>query len=320
MYVDKTLSSIKALQTLSRLNRAHPDKHDVFVLDFLNDTATIRDAFSNFYRTTILSEETDPNKLHDLQADLDGIQVYSQKQIDEFVQQYLAGAEVDQLHPILDACVSEYLEELDEDGQADFKGKAKVYLRTYAFLSSILPYTNAEWEKRSIFLNFLVPMLPAPEEDDLSKGILEAIDLESYRVEKKAMQKIILPDEDAEIGPVPTTGGGFSPEPEMDHLSNIIKEFNDLFGDTQWEDADRIRKQVFEAIPARVAEDTAFKNARQNSDKQNARIEHDKALSRVITSMMKDEMQLYKLYANDPNFSRWIKDTVFGLTYEGAGE
>ncbi len=320
MYVDKTLSSIKAVQTLSRLNRAHPDKHDVFVLDFLNDTDTIRDAFSNFYRTTILSEETDPNKLHDLQADLDGVQVYSQEQIDEFAQQYLAGAEVDQLHPILDDCVAEYLEELDEDGQADFKGKAKVFLRTYAFLSSILPYSNAEWEKRSIFLNFLVPKLPAPEEDDLSKGILEAIDLDSYRVEKKAMQKIILPDEDAEIGPVPATGGGSSPEPEMDRLSNIIEEFNDLFGDTVWEDADRIRKQVFETIPARVAEDTAFKNARQNSDRQNARIEHDKALSRVITSMMKDEMQLYKLYANNPDFSRWIKDTVFGLTYEGKGE
>ena len=320
MYVDKTLSSIKAVQTLSRLNRAHPDKHDVFVLDFLNDTDTIRDAFSNFYRTTILSEETDPNKLHDLQADLDGVQVYSQEQIDAFVQQYLDGAEVDQLHPILDACAAVYLDELDEDGQVDFKGKAKGFLRTYAFLSSILPYSNAEWEKRSIFLNFLVPKLPAPEDDDLSKGIIEAIDLESYRVEKKAMQKIILPDEDAEIGPVPTDGGGSSPEPEMDRLSNIIREFNDLFGDTEWEDADRIRKQVFETIPARVAEDTAFRNARQNSDRQNARIEHDKALSRVITSMMKDEMQLYKLYANNPDFSRWIKDTVFGLTYEGAGE
>ena len=102
------------------------------------------------------------------------------------------------------------------------------------------------------------------------------------------MQKIILPDEDAEIGPVPPAGGGSSPELEMDRLSNIISEFNDLFGDTQREDADSIRKQVYEAIPARVAEDTAFKNARQNSDRQNARIEHDKALSRVITSMMKD--------------------------------
>ena len=125
MYVDKTLSSIKAVQTLSRLNRAHPDKHDVFVLDFLNDTDTIRDAFSNFYRTTILSEETDPNKLHDLQADLDGAQVYSEEQIDGFVLEYLDGADVDQLHHILDACVAAYLDELDEDEQVDFKGKAK---------------------------------------------------------------------------------------------------------------------------------------------------------------------------------------------------
>ena len=319
MYVDKTLSSIKAVQTLSRLNRAHPDKHDVFVLDFLNDTDTIRDAFSNFYRTTILSEETDPNKLHDLQADLDSAQVYSEEQIDVFAREYLDGADVDQLHPILDACVASYKKELDEDGQVDFKGKAKGFLRTYAFLSAILPYTNAEWEKRSIFLNFLVSKLPAPADDDLSKGILGAIDLESYRVEKRAMQKIILPDENAEIGPVPTTGGGSSPETEMDRLSNIIAEFNDLFGNIEWEDADRIMKQVYETIPTRVAMDTAFKNARQNSDRQNARIEHDKALSRVITSMMKDEMQLYKLYANNSEFSRWMKNTVFELTYEGGG-
>ena len=320
MYVDKTLSSIKAVQALSRLNRAHPDKHDVFVLDFLNDTDTIRDAFSSFYRTTILSEETDPNKLHDLQAELDGAQVYSQEQIDGFVREYLDSADVDQLHPILDACVAAYLDELDEDGQVDFKGKTKGFLRTYAFLSSILPYSNAEWEKRSIFLNFLVLKLPAPDEDDLSKGILEAIDLESYRVEKRAMQKIMLPDEDAEIGPVPPAGGGSSPEPELDRLSNIIEEFNDLFGNIQWEDADRIMKQVYNTIPARVAEDTAFKNARQNSDKQNARIEHDRALRQVMLSIMKDDTQLFKMYMDNPDFSRWMKDKVFELTYEGAGE
>ena len=320
MYVDKTLSSIKAVQALSRLNRAHPDKHDVFVLDFLNDTDTIRDAFSSFYRTTILSEETDPNKLHDLLAELDGAQVYSQDQIDGFVREYLDGADVDQLHPILDASVAAYLDELDEDGQVDFKGKTKGFLRTYAFLSSILPYSNAEWEKRSIFLNFLVLKLPAPDEDDLSKGILEAIDLESYRVEKRAMQKIMLPDEDAEIGPVPPAGGGSSPEPELDRLSNIIEEFNDLFGNIQWEDADRIMKQVYNTIPARVAEDTAFKNARQNSDKQNARIEHDRALRQVMLSIMKDDTQLFKMYMDNPDFSRWMKDKVFELTYEGAGE
>ena len=139
MYVDKTLSGIKAVQTLSRLNRAHPKKHDVFVLDFLNDTDTIRDSFARFYRTTILSDETDPNKLHDLQADLDGAQVYSPEQIDDFVELYLGGADRDQLDPILDACVVAYLNDLDEDGQVDFKGKAKGFVRTYGFFLPSCP-------------------------------------------------------------------------------------------------------------------------------------------------------------------------------------
>ena len=287
MYVDKTLSGIQAVQALSRLNRAHPKKHDVFVLDFLNDTDTIRDSFASFYRTTILADETDPDKLHDLQADLDGAQVYSTDQLEDFVKRYLSGADRDRLDPILDACVAVYLREKDEDGQVEFKGKAKGFVRTYGFLSSVLSYVNAEWEKRSIFLNFLIPKLPAPQEPDLSKGILDAIDMDSYRVEKRKMEEIVLADEDAEIDPVPTTEGGHRPEPEMDRLSNIVREFNDLFGNIDWEDDDRVRRLITETIPARVAADTAFRNARQNSDKQNARIEHDKALLRVMTSLMK---------------------------------
>ena len=316
MYVDKTLSGIKAVQTLSRLNRAHPQKHDVFVLDFLNDADTIRESFADFYRATILADETDPNKLHDLQADLDGAQVYAPEQIDDFVERYLGGAERDQLDPILDACVAIYLRDLDEDGQVDFKGKAKGFVRTYGFLSAVLPYTNAAWEKRSIFLNFLVSKLPSPQEEDLSKGILDAIDMDSYRAEKQAMQQISLPDEDAEIEPVPTSGGGQLPEPELDRLSNILRVFNDLFGDIDWDDADRVRQLITKTIPSRVAEDTAFKNAQQNSDKENARIEHDKALRRVMTSVVKDDIELFKQFMDNPSFNRWLTDTVFGLAYE----
>ena len=318
MYVDKTLAGIQAVQTLSRLNRAHPKKHDVFVLDFLNDAETIRDAFADFYRATILSDETDPDKLHDLQADLDGAQVYSREQVEDFVRRYLDGAERDQLDPILDACVAAYLSELGEDGQVSFKGKAKGFVRTYAFLSCVLPYTNAEWEKRSIFLNFLVPKLPAPREEDLSKGILDAIDMDSYRVEKRAMQRIMLADEDAEIDPVPTSVGGHHSEPELDRLSSIIRAFNDLFGDIGWEDADRVRQLITETIPARVAEDTAFRNAHRNSDRENARIEHDRALLRVMTSMMKDDNQLFKQFMDNDGFKRWMTDTVFDLTSEQA--
>lgn len=315
MYVDKILSGIKAVQTLSRLNRAHPQKHDAFVLDFMNHTDTIREAFADYYRTTILSDETDPNKLHDLKATLDGYQVYAQSQIDQLVQLYLDGSDRDKLDPILDASVATYIEHLDEDGQVDFKGKAKAFTRTYNFLASILPYKNAEWEKLSIFLDFLVPKLPAPKEEDLSKGILEAIDMDSYRVEKKAAMRIILTNENAEIEPVQTSGGGRKPEPELDRLSNIIKAFNDQFGNIPWTDSDRVHQLITHEIPERVAADTAYQNAKRFSDPQNARIEHDKALVRVMTALLKDDTELFKQFSDNVSFRRWLTDTVFSLTY-----
>ena len=315
MYVDKPLSGVKVVQTLSRLNRAHQKKHDACVLDFANDADTIQSAFAPYYRTTILSEETDPNKLHDLKATLDGYQVYGMDQVYELVDLCLSGADRDKLDPILDACVSVYLEQLDEDGQVDFKGKAKAFLRTYGFLSAILPYANIEWEKLSIFLTFLVPKLPAPVEDDLSKGILEAIDMDSYRVEKQAMQEIQLPDEDAEIDPVPTEGGGQKPEPEMDQLSSIIREFNNRFGNIDWKDQDKIEKVITEELPAKVAEDQAYKNAIANSDKQNARIEHDKALEKAMVEMVADHTELFKQFSDNESFRRWLSEMVFAATY-----
>ncbi len=319
LYVDKPLSGVKAVQALSRLNRAHPKKHDVFVLDFLNDTDTITEAFSSYYRTTILADETDPNKLHDLQADLDGAQVYSPDQVSEFVKRYLAGVDRDQLDPILDRCVEVYIKELDEDKQVAFKSGAKAFVRTYAFLSSILPYNNQGWEERSIFLNFLIPKLPSPIEDDLSKGILATIDMDSYRVEKRAMQKIILADEDMEIGPVPTGQPGGMREVEIDPLSVIIAEFNDRFGGIDWQDADRVHQMITETIPAMVAEDTAFKNARKNSDRENARIEHDRALGRVMMGIMKDDTELFRQFMDNPDFKRWLGGVVFEVAYEGRG-
>ena len=319
MYVDKTLSGIKAVQTLSRLNRAHPKKHDVFVLDFLNESDTIRDAFADYYRGTILSEETDPNKLHDLQTDLDGTQVYSSEQVKDFVSRYLADEDREELDPILEACVEVYLQDLDEDGQVQFKRQAKGFVRTYAFLSSILPYNNARWEERSIFLNFLVSKLPSPREEDMSKGILDAIDMDSYRVEKKAMQKILLPDDDAEIDPSSDSGSGGRAEPELDLLSNIIKAFNDLFGNIPWEDGDRVLQLITETIPSRVAQDTAFRNAQKNSDRENARIEHDKALLRVMMAVMRDDTQLFKKFMDDPDFKQWMSNLSFRQTYKPTG-
>lgn len=309
------LSGIKAVQTLSRLNRAHLQKHDVFVLDFQNNTETIEAAFADYYRTTVLSAETDPNKLHTLKAELGGYQVYAPEQIATLVALYLDGADRAKLDPILDACVAVYVEELDEDGQVEFKGKAKAFARTYDFLATILPYGVPDWERLSIFLNFLIPKLPAPKEEDLSKGILEAIDMDSYRAEKKATMAIAMPDADGEIGPMPTSGGGRKPEPELDKLSNIIKAFNDQFGGL-FGDAQLMEKRITEDIPTKVKADAAYQNAKQYSDKQNARIEHDKALQRVITALFADEAQLFKQFQDNDSFRRWLTDTVFGMTYK----
>ena len=312
MYVDKALSGIKAVQTLSRINRAHPQKHDCFVLDFQNNNEAITFAFQDYYRTTLLSEETDPNKLHDLKAALDGAQVYSLAQVQQLVKLFLDGADRDKLDPILDACVTVYKDTLDEDQQVDFKGKAKVFCRTYDFLASVMPYTNPEWEKLSILLNLLTPKLPAPKEEDLAKGILEAIDMDSYRVEKKAVMKIALADADAEIEPVPTDTGGGKGQPELDRLSNILKTFNEHFG-TLFTDADHVAKRIRDDIAPKVAADKAYQNAKENTP-HTARMAHDQALAKVMQLLLKDDTQVYKQFVENESFRRFVGDMVYELT------
>ena len=320
MYVDKPLSGIKAVQTLSRLNRANPQKNDTFVLDFVNDSDTIQKSFEPYYRTTILSEETDPNKLHDLKTALASYQVYSWEQVDQFVLLFLGNATREKLDVILDACVEVYIRDLSEDNQIDFKSKAKAYVRLYTFLASILPYSNPAWEKLSTFLTFLIPKLPAPREDDLSRGIIEAVDMESYRVEVQSAIQIALADQHKEIGPVPAATDTKVREPELDLLSNIIKTFNEQFGNIDWEDDDRVRKAITEEIPAKVAADKSYQNAMKNSDEENARIEHDFALTRVILDLLKDHTELYKQFTENPAFKKWLSDSIFAATYQPPKE
>ena len=284
MYVDKALGGIEAVQTLSRLNRQAPNKDRVFVLDFMNNPDAIQNAFEDYYQTTILADETDPNKLHDLRGTLDQRQVYSWEQVDAFVEAYLNGANRGQLDPALDVCVEEYLK-LDEDGQVEFKSSAKAFTRLYAFLSQVLPYGNANWEKLSIFLNFLIDKLPAPVEPDLSRGVLEAVDMDSYRMERKAAQSISLAEEDAEINPVLPGPGGGTHEPEMDRLSDIIAEFNKTWGGT-FSEPERVA-EILNRMPDQVLEDESYRNARTNSDRQNAQIEHDSAVRRLVTAMVR---------------------------------
>lgn len=318
MYVDKMLYDIKAVQTLSRLNRCHPKKRDTFVLDFYNKPEEIQKAFSTYYKTTILSGETDPNKLYDLITTMEEYQVFSTEEVEHVVDLFLDGAGRERLDPLLDSNAAIY-KDLETEEQIKFKSAAKAFVRTYGFLGAILPYGNADWEKLSIFLNLLIPKLPSPREDDLSEGILESIDLNNYRPEARESMSIVLDDSDTEVDPVPAGKVGHIIDPEMDLLSNIVSEFNDMFGNIEWKDEDNARHQVTEVIPAMVSKDESYQNAMRNSDEEGARLESERALQQVIFSIMADNMEIFKQYQDNPAFRKWLADMVFNMTYNPDG-
>ena len=319
MYVDKILSGVKAVQTLSRLNRAHPKKHDAFVLDFNNDADTIPDAFADYYRTTVLAEETDPDRLHDLKAALDGYQVYAPVQLDELVERYLSGADRDQLDPILDTCVSLYREQLDEDGQVDFKGKAKSFLRTYGFLAAILPYAYAEWENLSIFLTFLVPKLPSPrrrrpvEGDSPKPSTWTATAWRSRRCGTSSF-----PTRTPRSSRYRPAAAGrsrnrrWSGYPTSSGSSMIASAT--LSGRT----LDKIEKGNFrriaregcrgQSLPER---DDQFRPAeRADRTRQGFGTGHDRAISRTT-------IELFKQFSDNDSFRRSLSEMVFAATYVG---
>lgn len=314
MYVDKGLSDIKAVQTLSRLNRAHPGKNDTFILDFVNDTNIIKQAFDRYYKTTVLSGETDSNKLNDLIDTMESIQVYTNADVDTFCELYLNDAERGMLDPILDRCADIYKNEIDFEEQIEFKSSAKAFVRTYNFLAAIMPYGSVEWEKLAIFLNLLLPKLPSPEGEDYTKGLLDDVELESYRAQAKEAIRIQLDNENGEINPIPVgTNVGIN-VPELDTLSNILKEFHDAFGNIEWTDEDKIKKQIQELFES-VDRDEQYINARRFSDVQNARTESDRAAGEALIATMKSGIELYREVQNNPSFKKWLFDSVFNATY-----
>ena len=313
MYVDKMLADIKAVQTLSRLNRSHPLKKDTFVLDFANEVEVIQEAFQQYYKTTILSSETDPNKLNGLISAMERHQVYTQYHVDIVVDLLLSNAERDRIDPIIDQCVTLY-QQLVEDEQVEFKSSAKVFVRTYTFLAAIMPYGSQEWEKLSIFLNLLIAKLPSPIEDDLDDGILEAVDFDSYKNNILEERAIILENEDSEIEPIPIGTSSMVNEPDPDTLSNILREFNSRFGDVKWSDSDKIKKQIA-ALPEEVAKSEAYQNAMKNSDKATAKIESDAALIKAILQSMTSGVELFKEFQDNPSFKKWLQELIFTNTY-----
>jgi type I restriction enzyme R subunit len=315
MYVDKVLTEIKAVQTLSRLNRAYkPYKTDTFVLDFVNSSQTIKEAFDPYYATTILSEETDLNRLNDLQDELDRFQVYSPGQVGDFMTRYVAGEPRDQLDPILDSCVEVYKNDLDEKPRVDFKIKGKAFVRNYQFLVQILPFKNPYWESLNTFLKLLAAKLPTPEDEDLSKAVLESIDMDSYRVEQQAQMKIAL-EGGGELVPLPAEARGGIHDPQYDFLSNIVKAFNERFK-TDWRDNDKINRFLFQDLPEEVGKDEEYQNAKKYSDRQNAKITYEKKVENKFQEIIFDHTELYRMFTDNPQFKKWLCDTLFNMDYD----
>lgn len=314
MYVDRILTDVKAVQTLSRLNRCHPKKRDTFVLDFANDADSIRESFQRFYKTTILSKETDPNKLNDLILEIEAANIYTETDIYTLNEKYWFGAPREEIDPIINASVERF-KELEENSQIRCKSSIKAFLRTYPFLAAVLPFKSVEWEKLNTYYSLLIHKLPVLKGEDFTEGLIEAIDFDQYRIIKGEEQKIELENSDAEIEPTPVGTPKGKSDPDMAKLSEILDEFNGI----NWLDKEKAKQQL-EELPVRLQADEAFVNAARNSDRETAQQQCNMSLMMIIARMLNENTEFCRNYLDNPDFMNFINQRVFNTAYENANK
>lgn len=320
MYVDKILADVKAVQTLSRLNRAYPGKQEVFVLDFANESEAIMKAFDTYYTGTMLSGETDINKLNDLADTLSDLEVYSKANLDEFIRLFFSDEDRTSIESIIDNSVINF-KGLELDDQIEFKSCAKNFVRTYNFLSVLMENSNVEWEKLNIFLTSLLGKLPIIEDDDNIRDLCSNVSLDSYRLQIRETKNLLLTNAVVELNPVPVQVDVGIPVPEMDSLSNILNDFHKKWGHFEFTDEDKIVQNI-QAISATVSKDEGYLNAVLYSDRQNAKDEVSKQIAKIVANNARDNIEMYKAFHNDvkdnlnQSFKEWLIDTIFNGTYE----
>lgn len=314
MYVDRVLTDVKAVQTLSRLNRCHPKKRDTFVLDFANDTESIQASFQRFYKTTILSKETDPNKLNDLIQEIEEANIYTKSDVESLNEKYWSGVPREELDPIIDTSVERF-KELEENNQVRCKSSIKAFLRTYPFLAAVLPFKSIEWEMLNTYFSLLIHKLPVLRGEDFTEGLIDAIDFDKYRIIKGEEQKIELENTDAEIEPTPVGKPKGTSNPEMAKLSEILDEFNSI----NWIDKEKAKQQL-EELPVRLQSDEAFVNAARNSDKETAQRQCNMSLMMIVARMLNENTEFCRNYLDNPDFMNFINQRVFTQAYENANK
>jgi type I restriction enzyme R subunit len=318
MYVDKKLGGVTAVQTLSRLNRTHPDKDSVFVLDFYNTTDDIKNAFEPYYKTTTLSEGSDPNKLHDLKDALDNFNVYTEFLVDTFTEKILKGAPVETLHNLLDSAV-ENVKALQKDEIEDFKAKSKSYVRFYAFIAQILPYDITDFEKLYHFLKVLNKKIITlgKKDEDISQDVLDSIDFDSYRNQKINSNARISLSKSDELPPIPSSDGKKVENPK-ELLENIVSEFNERFG-TNFKDEDKVR-QIISDLSDDIANDSQILKSLQDSDMANRKLVFKKRLDGKMTDNVDSHLELFNNYHGNSDFQEYLIQSIDKIVKEKLKE
>lgn len=319
MYVDKKLQGVLAVQALSRLNRAalkyNKRTEDVFVLDFFNSTDDIKNSFDPFYTATSLTDTTDVNVLHELKDVLDDVGVYEWSEVEDFNEKFFNKEDAQVLSPIIEKASERFIHELEleDDEKADFKIKAKQFVKIYGQMASILPFEILNWEKLFWFLKFLIPKLPVKNKDiEGLDELLESIDLSTYGLERvKLNTSIELDASETEVDPQnPNPRGAHGTDEEKDPLDLIIQSFNERWFQG-WEATPDDQRVKFISLTKSVQAHPDFEEkVVNNSDQQNSDLAFKKILDEVMRKQRKQELELYKLYAKDDTFYRAFFDTM----------
>lgn len=319
MYVDKKLQGVIAVQALSRLNRS-ADKlgkktEDLFILDFYNTSEDIKKSFDPFYTATSLSKATDVNVLHELKANLDEAGVYEWSEVEDFVEKYFNNVNAQELSPIIDTAAERFNAglELEDKAKADYKIKAKQFVKIYGQMASIMPYEIAAWEKLFWFLKFLIPKLIIIDPTiDVLDELLNAVDLSTYGLERvKLNTSIGLDASETEVDPQnsnPRAAHGF--DKEEDPLDLIIKSFNERWFQG-WEATPEQQREKFVNIAQNMRAHPDFKaKYADNPDTQNRDMAFMRMFEEVMSKQRKNELDLYRLITKDDAFKTAMQDTL----------
>lgn len=309
MYVDKTMGGLQCVQTLSRLNRKTSGKTDTFVLDFVNEPKDIYQSFKDYYENTMLEEETDPNRLYTLQNDIEGTHLFTKYEIDEFSNIfYNPNTPQEQLQPILNRVVDKWKEIQDNDQKELFRSNIQSYIRLYGYITQIMTFTDLDLEKLFVFVKYLNKKLPKREKPDV-RDILNSVDLESFRIQQTFSGKINL--DDGETGgilkgiDVGTSKG--TEIQEMDLLSKIISQINDVYGSEISEqdriDLDKVKEKVF-------TDQGLQKVMNGDNSETNKRQKFDDILDKTIMSFFNERFDFFKKI-DDPKIKGFIGQIMY---------